>query len=61
MDRMASRRGLPEAMYSDDTTFKGADKELKSLIAQMDETEIKPSIAYKGGNSISIHHWISVV
>ena len=32
--RMVSRRGLPEAMHSDNgTNFKGADKELKSLIA----------------------------
>ena len=47
--RMVSRRGLPEAMYSDNgTTFKGADKELKSLIAQLDETKIKKSIANKG-------------
>ena len=47
--RMASRRGLPEAMYSDrGTNFKGADKELKSLIAQLDETKIKKSIANKG-------------
>ena len=47
--RMVSRRGLPEAMYSDNgTNFKGADKELKSLIAQLDETKIKNSIANKG-------------
>ena len=36
-------------MYSDSgTNFKGADKELKSLIAQLDETKIKKSIANKG-------------
>ena len=45
---MVSRRGLPEAMHSDNSTnFKGADKELKSLTAQLDETKIKKSIANK--------------
>ena len=33
--RMTSRRGLPEEIYSDNGTyFKGADNELKSLVAQ---------------------------
>ena len=39
--RMASRRGLPEAMYSDNgTNFKGADSELKSLVRELDEIKI---------------------
>ncbi|MCG8047968.1 MAG: hypothetical protein N0E48_20505 [Candidatus Thiodiazotropha endolucinida] len=47
--RMVSRRGLPECIYSDNgTNFKGADKELKSLVTQLDETKIQRSIANKG-------------
>ena len=47
--RMASRRGLPETMYSDNgTNFKGADKELKSLLTQLDQTKINSSIANNG-------------
>ena len=46
---MASRRGLPEQMYSDNgTNFKGADKELKSLISQLSTDEIKESSANQG-------------
>ena len=47
--RMASRRGLPEEMYSDNgTNFNGADKELKSLISQLGTDKIKESSASKG-------------
>ena len=47
--RMASRRGLPEEMYSDNgTNFKDADKELKSLISQLGTDKIKESSANKG-------------
>ena len=47
--RMASRRGLPEEMYSDNgTNFKGADSELKSLVRELDENKIYQSIANKG-------------
>ena len=47
--RMASRRGLPEEMYSDNgTNFKGADAELKSLVRELDENKIYQSIANKG-------------
>ena len=47
--RMASRRGLPEEMYSDNGTyFKGADAELKSLVRELDENKIYQSIANKG-------------
>ena len=46
--RMASRRGLPEEMYSDNgTDFKGADKELKSLLSQLVTDKIKESSANK--------------
>ena len=35
---MTSRRGLPEEMYSDnETNIRAADKELKSLILQLDQ------------------------
>ena len=47
--RMSSRRGVPVEMYSDNgTNFKAADKELKSLISQLDQEKIKESIANKG-------------
>ena len=47
--RMASRRGLPEVMFSDNgTNFKGADAELKSLVQQLDESRIKQFISNKG-------------
>ena len=47
--RMASRRGLPEEMFSDNgTNFKGADAELKSLVRQLDDSRIKQSISNKG-------------
>ena len=47
--RMASRRGLPEEMYSDNgTNFKGADADLKSLVRELDEKKIYQSIANKG-------------
>ena len=47
--RMTSRRGLMEEMYSDNgTNFRAADKELKSLISQLDQEKIKESIANKG-------------
>lgn len=47
--RMASRRGLPEEIYSDNgINLKGADNELKSLVSQLDEGKIKQSIANSG-------------
>lgn len=47
--RMASRRGLPEEMLSDNgTNFKSADKELKSLVSQLDNDKINESTANKG-------------
>ena len=47
--RMASRRGLPNEIYSDNgTNFKGADNELKALVTQLDEDKIKQSTANKG-------------
>ena len=46
--RMGSRRGLPEEIFSDnETNFKGADAELKSLVRELDE-KINQSIANKG-------------
>ena len=45
---MASRRGLPEDIFSDNgTNFKGADAELRSLILMLDDERIKQSIAVK--------------
>ena len=47
--RMTSRRGLPDEMYSDNgTNFKGADNELKSLVADLDKDKIKQTVANKG-------------
>ena len=46
---MTSRRGLPEEMYSDNgTNLRAANKELKSLILQLDQEKVKESIANKG-------------
>ena len=46
---MSSHRGVPAEMYSDNgMNFKAADKELKSLISQLDQEKIKESIANKG-------------
>ncbi|MCG8034838.1 MAG: DUF1759 domain-containing protein, partial [Candidatus Thiodiazotropha taylori] len=47
--RMASRRGLPEEIFSDNgTNFKGADAELKSLVRELDPNRINQSTANKG-------------
>ena len=47
--RMTSRRGLPEEMFSDNgTNFKGADRELKTLLSELDEPKINVSVANKG-------------
>ena len=46
---MASRRGEPEELFSDiSTNFKGGDAELKSLVKELDENQIKQSSANKG-------------
>ena len=47
--RMASRRGLPEEMFSyNGTNFKGAGRELKMLLSEQDESKIKTAVAKKG-------------
>ena len=47
--RMASRRGLPDKVYSDNgTNFVGADRELQALLAQEEGHKIKESVANKG-------------
>ena len=47
--RMANRRGLPEAMISDNgTNFVGAERELRELVEQLDRHEIVNSAAKKG-------------
>ena len=47
--RMASRRGLPDEVYSDNgTNFIGADRELQALLAQVEGHKIKESVANKG-------------
>ena len=47
--RMASRRGLPEDMFSDiGTNFKRADRELKMQLSELDESKIKTAVANKG-------------
>ena len=47
--RMASRRSVPEELFSDNgTNFRGVDAELKSLVKELDENKIKQSSAHKG-------------
>ena len=47
--RMASRRSVPEELFSDNgTNFRGVDAELKSLVKELDENKIKQSSANKG-------------
>ena len=47
--RMASRRGLPDEVYSDNgTNLKAADKELKQLLSQLEPGKINESLANKG-------------
>ena len=47
--RMASRRGFPDEMYSDNrTNLKAADKELKQLITEIEPEKIQESVANKG-------------
>ena len=47
--RMASRRDIPEVMFSDSGgDFLKADKELKNLVNQLDQDKIKLTTASKG-------------
>lgn len=47
--KMAGRRKLPEEMFSDNgTNFKGADREHKILLSELNETKIKIAMANKG-------------
>ena len=47
--RIASRRGLPVKMFSDNgTNFKGADRDFKMLLSELDESKIKTAVANKG-------------
>ena len=47
--RMASRRGLPDEVYSDNgTNFIGADRELQALLAHVEGHKIKESVANMG-------------
>ena len=47
--RMANHRGLPVEVFSDNgTSFKSADKELKSLLDHLDRDKIGDSVANKG-------------
>ena len=40
--RMASRRGLPEDIFSDNgTNFEGEDAELRSMISKLENERIK--------------------
>ena len=39
--RMASQRGLPEVMFSDNGNFVKVDKELQELVNQLDQEKIK--------------------
>ena len=46
--RMASRRGIPEVMFSDNGgNFVKADKELKDLVNQLDQKKIKQTTSNK--------------
>ena len=46
--RVASRRGIPEELFSDNgTNFNGADAKLKLLVKELDENKIIQSIANK--------------
>ena len=47
--KMASRRDVPEVMFSDNGgDFLKADKELKNLVNQLDQKKIKLTTASKG-------------
>ena len=47
--RMASRRGLPDEVYSDNgTKFIGADRKLQALLSQVEVNSIKESVANQG-------------
>ena len=47
--RMASRRGMPQEMYSDNGgNFVGADRELKELVSKLSEDQVTNSTASKG-------------
>ena len=47
--RMTSRRGLPEEMISDNgSNFVGAERELRQLVAQLDQDKIVSSVANRG-------------
>ena len=47
--RMASRRGHPEEMFSDNgTNFKGMDRELIMLLSELDASKINAAVANKG-------------
>ena len=49
ISRMASRRGIPEVMFSDNGgNFVKADKELKDLVNQVDQEKIKQTKANRG-------------
>ncbi|XP_046568673.1 uncharacterized protein LOC124277067 [Haliotis rubra] len=48
-NQMASRRGLPKEILSDNgTNFIGAANELKQLVAQLDTDKVKTSLANRG-------------
>ena len=49
---MTNRRGLPEEMISDNrSNFVGAKRELRELVAQLDQDKIASSVANRGGGS----------
>ena len=56
--RMASRGGIPEEMFSDNgTNFKSADKELRSLVSELDDDKIQGSSTLQ--STISSTFWRS--